>query len=232
MNELSTKITRLDLDYILDNCFKPALWDKQWTIFKYGNYKITFEIWSIDVKRKQVHCTLRLFDSKGSFYPRDTDYEINFQPENRNLQVIQSGLNGKIYRWLIETAEQWLIMQTPAYQEAQNYQARLVELAEEKAIALLNEQNITDEDVREAYIGKKRDDAYTWKYTVRVDEDYKGSKLTSLFLAYALFADDKEHYEYYKKLAKVRGFKLGKLRKEIKAELAKIESGEMEKESD
>lgn len=52
--------------------------------------------------------------------------------------------------------------------------------------------------------------------------------MTSLFLSYALFSDDKEAYEKYKKLARARGFKIGHMRREIEAELAKIEYGEME----
>jgi hypothetical protein len=226
-NELSTKITRLDLNFILDNCFKPMLWDKQWTIFKYGKYKITFEISYINVKGKKVTCKLRLFENENQNC--DTDYEINFQKENRNFEVIQNGINGKVFRWLIESAERMLITKTDAYREADIYQNKLVEAAETNAISFLDEQKIACEEIRDVYISSKRSDAYTWKFTQRVLDDYKGSKLTSLFLAYALFADDNTNYDMYKKLAVARGFKIGHLRKEIKAELAKLESGEMNK---
>jgi len=228
MNELSTKITRLDLDYILDNCFKPALWDKKWTIFKYGKYKITFEIRSIDVKNKQVTCNLRLTWNDSYVNSQDTSYEINFQKEHRNLQVIQSGMNGRIYRWLIEWAERYFIRDTDAYKEAENYEDKLIQNAKARAIHYLNEKAVDDEEIRKAYIESEETRASTCRFTDQVFENYKGSKLTSLFLSYALFSGDEEAYEKYKKLAKARGFKIGHMRKEIEAELAKIEFGEME----
>jgi len=49
-------------------------------------------------------------------------------------------------------------------------------------------------------------------------------------MAYALFSNDKENYEKYKKIAKLNGFKVGDLRKEIKGNLNRLEIGEMQKE--
>jgi hypothetical protein len=224
--ELSTKVTKLDLDFILDNCFKPALWDKQWTIFNYDGYVITFEVASIDTKRKSVRCFLKLLAPQKSYGPSWSE-DINFQKDHRNLGVIQKGINGSIFRWLIRMEEAGEIMKTTAYKEAKDYEDQLKGLAKEKAEALLDELNISNEDVREAYIDSQENKASTSAFTSEVLRLYEGSKLTKLYLSYALFANEEESYKKYKKIARANGFKIGDLRKEIKAELAKIESGEM-----
>jgi len=63
MNEISTKVVKLDFNYILDNCFKPQLWDKTWTIFAYDSYKITFELDTINTKNKSVRYLMRLYSN-------------------------------------------------------------------------------------------------------------------------------------------------------------------------
>jgi len=152
---------------------------------------------------------------------------MNFQKEHRNLEVIEKGINGKIIRWLIEWEERKLIKETSAYKEAEQYEDDFNDLIEEKAKDLLDELGITNEDIRDAYIESQKDKLSTSQFTERVLETYKGTKLPKLYMSYCLFANDKETYDKYKKIAKLNGFKVGDLRKEIKAELNKIEIGEM-----
>ena len=230
MNEISTKITRLDLDYILDNCFKPSLWDKVWTIFAYDGWKITFELSSIDVKNKKLNYILRSYPPKKSYSTQSTSDSINFQKEHRNLDVIQKGINGRINRWIIEWEERTLIKETGAYKEANQYEYDYNELIEEKAKDLLNELGITNSDIRNAYISSQTDKHSTSQYTDEIFRLYKGTKLTKLYMAYSLFSEDKESYDKYKKIAKLNGFKVGDLRKEIKENLNKIEIGQMYEE--
>ena len=230
MNEISTKITRLDLNFILDNCYKPSLWDKVWTIFAYDGWKITFELNSINTKNKQVSFTIKLYEPNKSYHCTSTSDSMNFQKEHRNLEVIQKGINGSILRWVLEWHERVIISKTESYQQAYSYQNQLEELAEEKATALLDELGITNEDIREAYIDSQKGKHKTSKYTEAVMELYKGTKLTKLLMSYCLFADDKNNYAKYRKIAKLNGFKVGDVRKEIKSELDKLESGEMYEE--
>ena len=230
MNEISTKITRLDLNFILDNCYKPSLWDKVWTIFVYDGWRITFELNSINTKNKQLNFYLKLYEPNRSYHCNSTGDNMNFQKEHRNLEVIQKGINGSILRWLLEWHERTIIQKTESYQQAYSYQNQLEALAEEKAIALLDELNITNSDIREAYIDSQKEKHKTSKYTEEVMQLYKGTKLTKLLMSYCLFTNDKTNYEKYRKIAKLNGFKVGDVRKEIKAELDKIESGEMYEE--
>lgn len=229
-NVLSTKVSRLDLNFILDNCFKPNLWDKVWTIFAYDGYKVTLELSSINVKSKQLTYTLKLYPKNKSYSTQQTSNYVNFQKEHRNIETIEKGLNGYVLRWLIETEERSMIRKTTAYIEADNYEDSLEELAKEKAKDLLDELGITNEDIREAYIDSQGSKHQTSQFTSRVLELYKGTKLPKLLMSYCLFTNDKENYDKYKKIAKLNGFKIGDTRKEIKAELNKIEIGEMYEE--
>ena len=230
MNELSTKVTKLDLNFISDNCFKPALWDKTWTIFAYDGWKITFELQSINTKSKQVGYVLKLYKPNRTYNCQSGTGEINFQKEHRNLEVIQKGLDGKILRWLIEWEERNMIRETTAYIEADDYEQELLKTVKQKAEDLLDELGITNEEIRDAYIDSQENKYSTDEYTDKVFYLYKGTKLTKLYMSYCLFTGDKENYDKYKKIAKLNGFKIGDTRKEIKAQLDKIEYGDMYEE--
>ena len=227
--QLSTKVSRLDLNFILDNCFKPNLWDKVWTIFIYNGWKITFELSSIDVKSKKVYYSLKIYNPNdvNPYYVTSTSGDINFQKEHRNLDVIQKGINNKILRYLIDIEERALIRNTTAYKEAKEYERDYNDLIEKKATDLLDELGISNEDIRSAYVDSQVNKLSTSKFTDDVYKLYKGSKLTKLYMSYCLFVSDKDNYDSFKKIAKLNGFKVGDLRKEIKENLAKIEIGEM-----
>ena len=230
MGELSTKIIKLDLNFILDNCFKPALWDKTWTIFAYDGYKVTFELTSINTKSKSVGYVVKLYSPNKAWGYQTSNGDMNFQKEHRNLEVIEKGLNGKILRWLIEWRERELIRETTAYKEAYEYENQLEEIAKQKAKDLLDELGITNEDIRDAYIDSQQNKHSTSQFTDKVFETYKGTKLSKLYMSYCLFTSDKENYDKYKKIAKLNGFKIGDTRKEIKKQLDKIEYGDMYEE--
>lgn len=224
--EISTKITRLDLDFILSNCFKPYLWKHTWTIFAYDGWEVKFYITRIDTRENKMWYTIELYKD-GHWKSSSTYNYMNFLEEHRNLTVLQNELNGVITKRVMEYAEQNIIRETQAYKEAKEYEDELLELAKEAAENLLDELNITNNDIRDAYIDSQTSNAETSEYTTRILTLYRGTKLTKLYLAYCLFADDKKRYEDYKKIAKANGFKIGETRKEIKSDLAKIESGEM-----
>lgn len=230
MNELSTKVTKLDLNFILDNCFRPSLWDKVWTIFSYDGYKITFELNSINTKSKSVGYVVKLYSPNKTWAAQSSTGDMNFQKEHRNLEVIEKGLNGKILRWLIEWQERELIRKTTAYKEAYEYENQLENIAEQKAKDLLDKLGITNEDIRDAYIDSQKSKHSTSQFTDMVFKTYKGTKLSKLYMSYCLFTRDKENYDKYKKIAKLNGFKIGDTRKEIKEQLDKIEYGEMYEE--
>lgn len=230
MNELSTKVTKLDLNFILDNCFRPSLWDKVWTIFSYDGWKVTFELTSINTKTKSVGYVVKLYQPNKTWVAQTSTGDMNFQKEHRNLEVIEKGLNGKVLRWLIEWQERVLIRETTAYKEAYEYEVQLEEVAEQKAKDLLDELGITNEDIRDAYIDSQKSKHSTSQYTDMVFKTYKGTKLSKLYMSYCLFTRDKENYDKYKKIAKLNGFKIGDTRKEIKEQLDKIEYGEMYEE--
>ena len=63
--QVSTSVVKLDLNYILDNFFKPSLWKKTWTVFAYDKYEVKVNLSSIYPKSQNVYFDICLFD-KGS----------------------------------------------------------------------------------------------------------------------------------------------------------------------
>lgn len=227
--ELSTKVTKLDLDFILDNCFKPKMWDEVWTIFAYGDFKITFEIQSIYTQSRCMYYRVTLYE-KGRKITSDLD-SINMKKEHRNMKVILQGINGQVYRHLFNYKETTLIYKTQAYQEAQDLQQAREDRVREMANKFLDELEIKNMEVRDAYI-ESRVDKIEDKYlnTGAVLDVYRDTKILPLRMSYALFTEDEDKYKYYSEKARVNGFAVGDIRKEIKAELAKLKVREMDKD--
>ena len=201
MNSVSTNIVKLDLDFLLDNCHRPALWGKKWTIFRYGDYEITFTISTIYVKSREMTYETALY-VKGALVSTDANGGLPMDREHRNHKVLQRRINRYVVDYLIGWHEKRLIERSEDYGSIfRSIQARR-EVMKARAIELLDGMGIAHAGIREAYINAQKD-------KVRADAleeltDYmRGRVLTPLYLSYALFANDKELYDKYIQLLSV-----------------------------
>lgn len=224
MNEISTKVVKLDINFILDNFYKPNLWGKTWTIFEWDGYKITFTIHTINTEFGSLYYRLKLHKD-GATLARSSYNPISYQKEHRNIKVIQKGISGAAIR-LIGDYEKDLIRITNAYQEAEALEHKIELEAEAKAEALLDELEITNEEIREAYIESQKQKHETSEYTSNVLDVYQYKKCLKLYYSYALFSGETDRIDKFKNIAKLNGFKVGALRKEIKEKLDLIQTGD------
>lgn len=198
-NDLSLQISKLDFDFILDNCLKPKLWDKTWTIFRYGDYKVVLNIVKIEPEDRDIRFRVQLISPEDSYSPQWVS--LSYEKENRNLIVAIKRLNNTVFN-CFRTYEIYKTFDLPVYREAIAYERAFKDTIAEQAGQLLDSLNITNEDIREAYIDNQVDKLQTTEYTEKVIEDYKGKIMTSLYLSYCLFVQDQESYDYFKALAK------------------------------
>lgn len=224
MNEISTKVVKLDLNIILDNFYKPALWDKKWTIFEYDGYTVTFQLQQINTQSKSIYYEVKLYREglllSGSYYNN-----ISVHKDHRNIKVIQQGISGRVID-IISYYEKNIITMTAAYQEADSLQRHIIDQAREKAEALLDELEITNDEIREAYVEAQESKHKTSDYTDRVLELYRYKKTLKLYYAYALYSGEKARIDKFKEVAKLNGFKVGAIRKEVKEQLDHIQKGD------
>jgi hypothetical protein len=191
MSELSTKIVKLDLDFILNHYLNRALWKKKWTIFKFDGYKITAHLYNLNFEDDKVSLLISLYSALGT----RLDYEfvyLSTNDEHRNLKVLNQKLSGKVVM-LIETLERSKIRQLDEYQDAIDAEHRAKAIIKERAEALLDELEITNDDIRQAYIDSQRSNSRI-DYTSAVVSAYKYKILTSFYLTYLRYADYENKY--------------------------------------
>jgi hypothetical protein len=221
MNSLSTKLTKLDLDVILKNYCQPAFWKQTWQIYKHGDVNIIARIHTIDVFNNKIYMKLN-FDKEYIKFPRikktawaycDSEYitipidNPDYKKDNFENSLLSASLN------LIYNLEEHLILDYSEYKEADKLEEAFKESLKEIAGKFLDDNNVTNDKIREAYI-----DNYVYrkckipKYTADVIEKMHYTVLPSEYLLLISFFNNEKSYEEYSKKCK-------KLRKSIKLEM-------------
>lgn len=193
-NEITLKVYDVDYSFIIKNYLAPDLWQKTWTLFVYKNVRVTLELYEIEV-RKPIKIRFKV-------YIQDERYNnynfVTHDTENSNINVLKRQINGEI-RDLIEGMEQYYIRQEDDYQQlCQSYhdeRERLEDIAKE----YLDDNGITLEDVRDAYIDKYVcDNAKGSVYMNNYVNGRKYKNLPDLWLVfYKAIGDDNKYQQVY-----------------------------------
>ncbi len=233
MNEISTKIQKLDLSFILDHFLSERLWEKKWDIFVYNGVQVSASITSINVRRKtvemEIKTNMRGFCEKMGYnlwgYDDTDSISLPYEIAHRNIQLFENQIFRAMIR-SIEWIEQRVIKTTDTYHEAEahhrKFKDKLIEIAEK----FLDEQGVKHKEIREAYITKYLNEAEIPDFTYDVISLYKHTKVSKLLVMASLFFDNKEGKEKYSKYIQLNGFKVGAIRKELAELREKIEDDE------
>lgn len=135
-NKLAIKVYEIDYSFILKHYLDPQMWDKSWTLLQYKDTKVSLQLYCINCN-KPIKVTFRIIvETHGE---RDSN-TVTHDLENSNLTVLKKQINSCI-KTGIEYCERYMI---------QKEDDRLRTIAEE----YLDENDITLDDVREAYIDR------------------------------------------------------------------------------
>lgn len=174
------KVYDIDYSFIIKNYLDPSLWCKEWLLFCYKNFKVYISLSSIYCSEGKISFKIKVIDgnnedsyvSNGVFYD-NSDYSwayYNFNTENIDIlkKTIISTATG-----IINLLEEKLIRLEDGYKDISNVIEEKRELLTNIAKEFLDDNNVTNSDIREAYIDwylDKMDDNNTLK------TDYIGSR--------------------------------------------------------
>lgn len=189
-NEIILKKYDIDYSFIISHYLDPQLWDRQWTLFVYKDTKVTLNLESIRC-RKPVNIEFRITVETHS--KRDSNC-ISYDLSNGNLTVLQKQINSCI-KTGIDYCEKWTIEEEDGYRELDHAineeQDRLREIAEE----YLDENNITLDDVREAYIDRYvSDNAKGYTHRDNYVNGRRYIPFSDLWLVFAKITDNEDLY--------------------------------------
>lgn len=137
----------IDYDFIISNYLDKSLWKKIWNLFVYRDNVFTLNIYDIDTKNDRIRFEIRF--NKVQYTYEIVGYNIN----NMSIKILKQQINGAIFR-LMETYDRELARDSDGYKRIVELYRNEDEMLRNVAEEYLDENNITLEDVREAYIDR------------------------------------------------------------------------------
>ena len=239
---ISTQIEHIDIKDILKNYKKTKYWKKSWCVFKTNNFKFTFKLNQIDVKNNKIYAEVNYENAnivRGnrhfSFEAYYWDYALITIPIDNpdyKQEAFERALIGAITN-RIDYLERRVIENTSDYKQAErskdNYYDRVVELAKQN----LDEEGVSNADIREAYIDQCRSNA-SCNYTTEVIYAKLKTIFPNLYLMLYSWFGKEENYkkvkeEILKKQASLKAKLIG-IKREQWIQNDKIESDEIDDE--
>lgn len=170
---ISTELVRLDIKEILANYRKPQYWKKVWTIFKCKDFDVVWKMTSIDLEDNKIRSQTKIINYKGKnkkslYYNCQCDCSSipidnpDYTQENF-IRNISSAVKTSLDR-----LERDIVEQTYEYQQAVKLSREEVDKLEEIANDFLDNENVTNQDIRDAYINWYIDNTSTFNYTSEI----------------------------------------------------------------
>lgn len=174
------KVYEVDYSFIISNYLDVSLWNKSWTLFEFKDYSITLEMYSINCRNKNIEFRIYINDNDGN---STMDY-INYNLQNTSIKILKQQINGAMFN-CIKGLEEIIIMQSENYQKANDLWREEQNILRQIAEEFLDENNVTNDDIREAYIDKfvnDNDKSYQFRTEIKLQEEYK--ILTELYITF------------------------------------------------
>lgn len=208
-NIISTNVVKLDLQTILNNYKKPEFWSKNWLIIDTKWLSISWHITYINCKDSKIMSEVKVTKinyKKGNtvikslwYYP-SSDCQVI--PIN-NPEYTQDHFEKNIYNAVLRAINYVEDSITRRYKEFEDADIRddeyiksLKKIAEE----FLNENKVSNEDIREAYIdsyvAKITEDRITYKS--KVLDNFRYKLLTPVYVFTSAWFDNEKDFEKYK----------------------------------
>lgn len=183
------KVYKIDYDFIISNYLDKSLWKKKWNLFVYKDHVFTLNLYSIDTRNDKIMFEIQY--NKRTYSSELVSYDI----QNTSIKILKQQINGAIFR-LMEREDESRARNSQGYQTIVSAYRDEEEKLREIAEGFLDDNNITIDEVREAYI-----DRYVTnncKMCTMLTNYLDGTKytfLTELLLVFTKITEDTKRYE-------------------------------------
>lgn len=183
------KVYKIDYDFIISNYLDKSLWKKKWNLFVYKDHVFTLNLYSIDTRNDKI--MFEVLYNKRTYSSELVSYDI----QNTSIKILKQQINGAIFR-LMEREDESRARNSQGYQTIVSAYRDEEEKLREIAEVFLDDNNISIDEVREAYI-----DRYVTnncKMCAMLTNYLEGTKytfLTELLLVFTKITEDTKRYE-------------------------------------
>lgn len=182
MDEISTRLYKINFKYIIENHLNKALWKKSWLVYDYDHFKVNLRLDNISIARNKITLSIG-----------NANVEIPLSDDHFNETVFYKSVFSAI-KSNIKDHERSAIRGTEAYAKACELDGQNDDKNRKIAERRLDELNIDDEEVREAYIDKYIDERRS-HYWHEIYQRFEYSIQTPRYLMLA-YQFEKECPEY------------------------------------
>ncbi|MCR0266193.1 hypothetical protein MKC73_20085 [[Clostridium] innocuum] len=189
------KIWKMDYSFIIENYLNPALWQKTWTLFEYKDFVITIRLTKIETENMRIVFHLNLRDNGRPNTWGDQE-DVSYSLNGSNIKFLIKSINGAIFRMISYHERHHVLEDLPVYTEAKQQGKREIEKLTALASEFLDDEGVTNKDVREAYIDKYVDDnKQNDEYIYRLRSAYEYHLLADFYLVFAESINDDAKYQ-------------------------------------
>ena len=192
------KVYEINYEFIINNYLDVNLWDKTWNLFVYKEHMFQLRLSRIYTQTRRISFEIK----KNGYYHTETiDYDIN----NTSIKILKQQINGAIFR-VITDYEESLIRGTVEYNRIQDSMELERERLREIATDFLDNEGVTNDDIREAYIDKFVSNQETgWSKLNIYKNSMKYTILPDLYIVFCKITNDKDRLHTVMKSIGSRG---------------------------
>ena len=196
--QLSTKLTKVNFKWLIENCTEKKYWCKEWLIYDYDNLEIKLRLNRIDIRRNEldleIHSCLHEGKKNRTY---STSVYLPMDAAHYNENVFKKKLYSAIHRAIVGIEEE-KIKETSEYRDAYRNDEEYYERFTEALYERLDEMGIFDQEVRESYVGDKQYE-FSFNLSNAVLSEMKYTMLSRCYLMLALMFEYDGEYQYFLK---------------------------------
>lgn len=191
---LVLKVWKMDYSFLLKNYLDRRLWNMEWTLFEYKQYKVTMNLWSIQTRMEEIYVDIKIHYTTLNGFRDYQEKTIRHSLKIQDVSFLKREINSAIFDLIIRVERYTIIENTDEYNRLlemrQDEKRTLTRIAEE----FLDNCSIDNDNIRDKYI-----DVYVeeWAVVPNMISEYIDSKkykaLPDLYLTWLeCLEDDKD----------------------------------------
>lgn len=192
-NKMILKVFDVDYSFIIKNYLNPELWEKEWTLFVYKKFVVTLRLKYIYVYCNKIEFEIKVTDNNSTSWNRSQTRDVTYSLKTNNITILKKAINSAIIKAFKDIEYNLYIAKTDEYYKLQNMKDKERVKLEKIAKEFLDENNITNENIRDSYIEAYVDNTEkVWSLIADYEIKNRFRMTPDLYLTFAIATDNKE----------------------------------------
>lgn len=118
------KVFDIDYSFIIKNYLDPKMWQKEWVLFEYKNFKVSISLMYILCGDEKISFKVKIVDGlneerygkSGLFYDNSDYTTVTYSLKTDNIETLKKSINSNV-EYVIRNLERRILRNTYEYQE-------------------------------------------------------------------------------------------------------------------